>query len=107
MRAGQLRHRVKIQRPGGSQDETGAPTGWVDVVTVWASISPASGREIIESDAIREEITHRVQVRNYDGINTTMRLTGGSLGTRVLNIHGVMNPQDLDRYLILTCSEVK
>jgi SPP1 family predicted phage head-tail adaptor len=44
--AGSLRHRVTIQQLTISQDAFGGIVeAWTDLKTVWADISPLSGRE--------------------------------------------------------------
>ena len=106
MRAGKLRHRVTIQKPGGTtQDpDTGEPTsGWQDVATVWASIEPLSAREFIAAQAGQSQITARVVMRHREGIDATMRLKHKA---RVYNIEGVLaDPKSGRHYLTLPVSE--
>lgn len=46
MRAGNLRHRITIERPAPSRDESGSEsTVWEPYATVWGSIEPMTGRE--------------------------------------------------------------
>lgn len=93
MRAGKLRHRVIIQKPGYAQDpDTGEMLpGWQNVVTVWAAVEPLSAREFIAAQAGQSEITARVKIRYRAGITAGMRLLHKG---QAYNIHGVL--PDLD-----------
>lgn len=105
MRAGHLRHRVTLQRPGLSQDpQTGEPVpGWQDVALVWASIEPLSAREFIAAQAGQSEITARIVIRHRAGVLPTMRVVHGG---KVYNIHGVLPDMRSGReYLTLPVSE--
>ncbi|NWN92294.1 phage head closure protein [Marinobacter adhaerens] len=105
MRAGKLRHRVTIQKPGRTQDPvTGEITnGWSDVATVWASVEPVSVKEFIASQAGQSEITTRITMRYRDGINAKMRAV---FRGKIYNIHGALtDPKSGYEYLTLPCSE--
>ncbi|KQP37616.1 hypothetical protein ASF44_14545 [Pseudorhodoferax sp. Leaf274] len=92
MRAGNLRHRVRIERLDDMRDETGAviqdpETGatsqqWVEVATVWASIEPLSAREFIQSAKTQAEIVARIVIRYRDGLDASMRLVHLRAGGR-------------------------
>lgn len=77
MRAGTLRHRVRIEQPVSVRDPA---TG--DLVETWATyvdhlpaeIVPLSGREFLQSGANQAELTARATVRWDPGLQTTMRL---------------------------------
>lgn len=77
MRAGVLRHRVRIEQPVNARDPL---TG--DLVETWttyadsvpAEIVPLSGREFIQSGANQAELSARATVRWDAGIAPTMRL---------------------------------
>ena len=50
--AGKLRHRVQLQAPFQSQDDSGdIINSWITQYTVWAAIEPLSGKEFIASAA--------------------------------------------------------
>jgi SPP1 family predicted phage head-tail adaptor len=89
IKAGKLRHRVTIQRPGQTQDPvTGEVTnGWTDVVTVWASVEPLSVREFIASEAGQSEVSARITIRYRDGITAKMRILHRG---QTYNIKGVL-----------------
>lgn len=105
MRAGKLRHRVRIERPIQVQDPVtgGLVTDWVLVATVWASIEPLSAREFIAAQASQSEVSARVGMRYRDGIDATMRIVHRG---KVYNIAGVLpDPESGRHYLTLPVSE--
>lgn len=72
---GELRHRVVIEEPVITQDNT---TGeqlvtWTSVAEVWASIVPMSGREFLAAAAEQSEVRGRITIRYRDGIAANMR----------------------------------
>jgi SPP1 family predicted phage head-tail adaptor len=106
MRAGNLRHRVILQSPGGVIDEFGErETTWTDVATVWASIDPLSVREQFLAQQAQSITTHKVKFR-YDSslsvINASWRV---KFGTRVFVIDGVINKDERNKEYELLCTE--
>jgi len=93
MRAGRLRHRVKIQQPTTAQDpNTGEQVpGWSDVATVWASVDPFSVREFVDAGAEQSSVSSRVLMRYRSDVTAAMRL---SWRGKVYNIHGVLPDPD-------------
>lgn len=104
MRAGELRHRVTIQRKAATQNASGeeVPT-WADVATVWAAIEPLQGREFLEAQREGAELTTRIRMRHTVGIAPEMRATEGSHAWDILS---VVNSEERDRELVLMCREV-
>lgn len=92
MRAGKLRHRITIERPGQTQDPvTGEMIpGWQKVATVWADKRPSSAREFKQSQAGQSEVTGEFVIRYREGIEPTMRIRHRG---KVYNIEGVL-PDD-------------
>lgn len=105
MQIGKLRHRVRLERPGRTQDpNTGEMIdGWELVATVWASVEPLSAREFIAAQAGQSEVTARIVIRHREGIDATMRILHRG---RVYNIEGVLaDPKSGRHYLTLPVSE--
>lgn len=104
MRIGQLDKRVTIQETvrvpdgGGGYTET-----WKDVATVWASLQPLSGREVIQSGQLQAQVPHRVRIRYRPGITAANRLT---FKGRTLEIISVANIDERNVELELLCQEV-
>lgn len=105
MRAGELRHRITLQRKGQVQDpNTGAMIDtWATVATVWAGIEYLSVREFIAARTGQVEISARITIRYRTGIDATMRAVRGD---QIFNIHGVLPDNGSGReYLTLPVSE--
>lgn len=83
MRAGTLRHRLTIQKPGLTENSFGEleNTGPVTVATRWGSLKALSGGELLRAQKIQADVTHQVSLR-YDaalaGLSSTWRILRGS-----------------------------
>lgn len=89
MRAGPLRHRITFQRRQTGTDAFGQPlAGWEDIATVWASVEPISGRELLAAQQIQGEITHRIRCRYRDGLTAADRAL---FKGRVFDLQSVIN----------------
>lgn len=104
MRAGALRHRVRIQTRSATADNYGEPAQtWTTTHTdVPASVEPLSGREMITAAAVQSAITHRVRMRYAAGVDAAARVL---FGTRVLDVQSVINVDERGRELELMCTE--
>lgn len=104
MRAGQLRHRVTIQSPVQSQNETGeVELAWVDLCSLWASVEPLTGRELLRADRVESELTHRVRLRHDSRVSSRLRIVHES---RTLEIVSVANQDERNEQLEVMCREV-
>lgn len=104
VQTGRLRHRVTIQRLTRTEPGDGTVTvDWTPLETVWASIEPLRGRELIEAQAFGARTTHRVRMREYDGLTSKDRLLFGS---RSFEIDSVMDYQERGAEFELMCTEV-
>lgn len=96
MRAGQLRHRVVIQSKSVSQNGFGEEVvTWVEVVTVWASVEPVRGRELIEAGQDVAERMTRIRMR-YQQVLPEWRVVWLDRAgvTRVYDVLSVVNPAE-------------
>jgi SPP1 family predicted phage head-tail adaptor len=107
MDIGALRHQVTLQGPGalvadgdGGYTQTPATVG-----TVWASIQPATARDLerIVANVEQANASHLVTIRYRDDVNTTTQVL---YGTRVLKVTGMQNPDERNISLILICTEI-
>lgn len=74
-RAGELCHRIKIQKFTKTYDEYNYPTEtWVDHASLWAKITPLSTRDLIAAQAAQSETVARLKIRYRKDIDTTMRI---------------------------------
>ncbi|KKL17335.1 hypothetical protein LCGC14_2486610 [marine sediment metagenome] len=106
MRAGALKHRVRIQEATeGSADVLNEKAvTWSDLVTVWGAVLPQSGREFYRAMQVNAEVTHLVSIRYRSDVDETNRLV---VGGRTLDITSVVNVDEADEELLITCVEDK
>lgn len=64
MKIGELRHRLLVEEPITSQNETGEEViVWQSHGRVWGSIEPLNGREALQANMISAELTTRIRIR--------------------------------------------
>jgi len=105
MQIGKLRHRVRLERPGRTQDpNTGEMVdGWELVATVWASVEPLSAREFIAAQSAQSEVTARIVLRHREGITAGMRAVHRG---QAYDIQGVLpDPKSGRHFITLPVSE--
>lgn len=103
MHIGRMGHRVTIQKDTKNRDTHGGPVHvWSDVATVWASVEPLTGKEILDADQVKANVTHRVRIRSYDGLTPKHRFL---FGTRVLNIEVVRDIRERNVEMECLCKE--
>jgi SPP1 family predicted phage head-tail adaptor len=106
MLSGPLRHSVTLQSKTHAQSSTGATTvTWTDEATVFASISPISGREFFKADAVQSDVRVRVVLRygsEIAGIDTSWRVKPGAVK---YDIKSVVNHRERNHMLTLMCAE--
>jgi SPP1 family predicted phage head-tail adaptor len=105
--AGNLRHRVVIERQTYLQDSAGDPiqdpvTGelrreWTTLTTVWADIAPLSAREFIASGATVSELSARITIRWFTGLLPTDRFNHSGV---IYNPKGILPDLDSGREYI-------
>ncbi|OFJ49597.1 hypothetical protein BA896_012700 [Janthinobacterium lividum] len=111
MDAHNLNKRVRIQERGPELDRLGqpsvAPSNWIDVMTVWASVEPMTGRERMLAQANHSELTHTVTIRYQTQFADAMKMTAMRIvyGTRIFNIQSSVDRHEAHRWLNLSCSE--
>lgn len=112
IKAGRLRHRVRLERYADLLDSNGdvlqdpvsgeISREWTLVATVWAAIEPLSAREFIQSQATQAEVVARITIRYRADLEPTWRIVHGS---NVYAIHGVLPDVDSGlEYLTLPVS---
>jgi SPP1 family predicted phage head-tail adaptor len=102
--AGRLSHRVTLQQPVQTRDET---TGevletYADVADVWAAIEPLSAREFIQSAALQAQVVARITIRYRSDVQSTWRVVDGA---KIYKIEGVLEDKESGlEYLTLPVS---
>ncbi len=105
MKIGDMRHRVTFQEEMKTPDgHKGFTVTWIYFKEVWGSVTPLSSRERFFSQQIKAEVTHRVEVRYLEGITEAMRISHRG---RVLLIAGIIDVEERQEVLEITCAEEK
>jgi SPP1 family predicted phage head-tail adaptor len=101
---GNLRHRIELQTQSVARTSfAGKTTTYATIATVWASIEPLRGKEVILAQQNQSEQTHRVTIRYRAGVNTSMRF---KFGSRIMRIISVANVEERNKWLELQCVEM-
>lgn len=75
IKAGDLRHRITLQRRIAGVDAEGfAVETWTDVATVWAAVENLYGREYWQAAAVQAENTVKFTIRYRPDVDQTMRI---------------------------------
>lgn len=103
MRAGNLRHRVVIQKPTGSGDAvTDQPLEYEDAATRPAQVRPVSVKEIYAAGGFLGQNDVVVSIRYeplFDDLSNTWRIY---FQNRYLYVVGMLNSNMQDRWLNIT-----
>ena len=105
--AGKLKHRVMFQQLMRVQDRMGGYVEvWQDAFEVWASIKSganiADTREVVGSDAVRDENQYKILIRFHPTVTPSMRIR---FGARIFAIQGVRDLYESKEILELRCVE--
>lgn len=104
MRAGQLRHRVAVQKAVETQSSSGEITvEWQILNWTWAAIMPLEGREFDAANQVKSESSHEIRLRYDSSLTSEHRIL---YGTRVFEINAVLNVDERDREMRLLAREV-
>lgn len=108
MMAGGLKRRITLQQHGTGADELGQPVlTWVDVATIYASIEPLSGRELLAAQAVQSEVSHKITIRYQPQFANPKAMAAMRIiyNSRVFNIHASIDVNDGHRMIELSASE--
>lgn len=108
--AGDLRHRVQIVQPNGSQDAMGGvsqdPAQWSVVRTCWGSIEAWTGDQTLAAGQFTASTSHWIVIRHP---RTAAPITAGMYvwwNTRTFLIEAVLNPNETTKLLVLVVTEI-
>jgi head-tail adaptor len=92
MKAGKLRHRLRLDAVTNTTDSFGAPVKtWTKVAEVPASIESASGREYLASGRDLEEEAFKIYIREVPGVRVDPNMRGTDVDTgRTFDITAVL-----------------
>ena len=95
--AGSLDQRVTIQSRTDVIDAMGGvSSSWATLATVWAQVSPITGREFVSAEQTMSGATVRVRIRRRADVTPRMRLVHGS------RIYDIQSVADVDSKGIVT-----
>jgi SPP1 family predicted phage head-tail adaptor len=103
MKAGDLRHRIVIQRLDTFNTLGEVTDNWTTYVTVWANVAPLKGREYFDSAMQEAEVDSRITMRYLPGIKPQMRVV---YGNQTYDVKSVINVGMKDRELQLMVQEI-
>lgn len=70
MRAGRLRHRIRLEERRDRRAEDGSSDPqWAPMESRWADIRPASARTLEAAAAIQSRVTHEIRIRYCPGLS--------------------------------------
>ena len=101
---GAYNKKIDILKPNGVTSNTlgqGVPK-YELFKTVWASISPLSGKEYHEAQMIRAETTYRIKMWYVDGVLPDMKI---SYNGREFEIISILNMGERNTELHIICIE--
>src|SRR5438309_864570 len=76
--AGTLHERVTLLAPKASRNEFNEEIeSWAEVATVWGNVSPLAGAELFQSAQVRPDVTTKVTIRYYPGVDSSWRVVAG------------------------------
>jgi len=104
--AGQRRHEVTLENPGGSvpDGDGGYIEGWVLVATAWGSVTPASAADLrrVVAGTVTALLPYLVVVPYVPGVTTQTRVT---FAGRTFAIQAVRNVEERNIQLEIVCEE--
>ena len=104
-RIGELRERIKIQKPSQTDDMFGGKENdepWIDVMTVWASIEPVSASQLAFSMSLEHRVTNKIIIRSFAELETNMRI---KFGDRIFQIQSYRDFKERDRFIEISVEE--
>lgn len=105
MKFSKLRHRITFLKPvtviKNSMNES-VPK-YTEYMTVWANVSPKTGREYDEAQKLRAETTYNVHTRYFSNITSDMQI---EYNNKLLKIESVLNVDEKNEELLIVASEV-
>lgn len=73
MNVGELNKKIKILKRVLSTDENGFEVeDWIDFKTVWANINNLNGKESIQAQQLKPEISKKVTIRYIKDLDTSI-----------------------------------
>jgi head-tail adaptor len=104
IRAGELRHRIRIEQRSAAQDAAGEPElAWALVAERWASLERTPGSEVWASAQRNGRVPVVFRLRHLAGVVPAMRVVHAG---RVFDIRSVVSPRGVADELLLVTDEI-
>lgn len=104
IRAGDLRHRLRLQVAERTDDGAGGATiSFRDLCWIWGEVRTTLTRTLMEAKKLNPKLTHTVRMRYRTGVGSDMRLVYGS---QVLQIDSAADPTGERIELVALCEEL-
>ena len=98
-----LRTRLTLQaRQRTSTDGGGAVVAWATIASMFANVSPVSGREIVAADGRTGRVSHEIMLRYCHEVQPGMHFVDGA---RVFIIHAAIDLDGRRRWMKCLCEE--
>jgi len=103
MEAGRLTQRAALQSALETRDDAGGVIRtWRTLATRWVRVQPLSARERLYAGQVAAEVTHKITLRHYSGLEANDRVV---IGARIFEIQGVIDPAEDGREMLLLAVE--
>lgn len=100
MRAGRLKHRLRLQESSESRDSFGEPDqSWSTTATVWGGVEALRGDEQFAANQVSSELQIKIIIRygsEWSGINTKWRILDANTAI-IYDIKSVILPEHRSR----------
>ena len=98
-----MRYRVKVERSTNTRDAGGGiAQAFSPTTIIYANIKPTGANSSYRQGMVQEKVTHEVTLRYMSNIDTNSIIV---FGNRKLNVRGIINVDERDRFLKLLCEE--
>lgn len=100
-----MRHRITFLKPTGTHKNGMGENvpDYAELRTVWAFVTPKTGREYDEAQKLRAETTYNVYTRYFADVTAEMQIR---FNDRILKIESVLNVNERNEELLIVASEV-
>lgn len=104
VRAGKLRHRLNLMAVTETPDGLGGvTTSYALLASVWGSIERVSETERLNAGMLQNVITHKIRIRQIDGLSVSDRVDFGSRQFEIVELNDV---EERSYVMELRCMEV-
>lgn len=103
VRAGEMRHRIRVEERSQDQDQSGQlERHWVLVGERWASVEPLLGKEFFASAQRNARAPTRFRMRYFEKVRPAMRIVWEE---RVFDVTDVQVPRGVHDEMVVTATE--